>query len=391
MDTSLPGGYPGKIQQPPLDEFRAAGLLDDLADDAARRLVDVLRPVLRRLVDGEYLCRSGEEATAFWILRNGQVRIEDFASGGSPQYLRARSQGEVLGEVGYIASDKSRSASIRANGPVELYEIQYARLNAVDEPGLQSHLFRSLARFAADKFGQANKHRAELAAEGIRLTELVRRFVPPSGIVALDTVAIGLRPDYQHETVVVLFSDIVGFSDIAAMLSADETAALMKRALDVQVAAIGQRHGEIDKFIGDAIMAFWIVHGDTPELKRQGCVRALNAALEAVADVAKIVNPLDGTPLRVRIGVHIGSAHSGNFGGSDRWAFTLIGHDVNNAARAEQARNGDVTSGHGQLGAVRSTHDFWACLPPEEQAKLPHRSDVKVKHTELKIFSSTST
>ncbi len=388
IDTSLPGGSPGTSDQKLLDEFRASGLLDGLNDEDGQRLFDDLRPVVRTYLHDEFICQSGAKGTAFWILRNGEVCIEDFASGGSPQYLRQRTKGAFLGEVAYLTSERRRTASMKALGSVEVFEIHYAWLDSLEDPVLRSKLFLSLARVVANKFGEANKHRAQLIAEKTDLTQLARKFIPQSGLSAVGSASIGLRPEYQSETAVILFSDIVGFSDIAANLTPEETAKILKRVLDAQDAAIRERHGEIDKFIGDAVMAFWIVQGHSDANRQHSCIGALNAALGAVAEVARILNPLNGSPLEVRIGLHIGTAYSGNFGGTNRWAYTLIGHHVNIAARAEQARDDDVQTGHPRLGAVRVTHDFMACLPPEEQAKLPHQSDVRVKHTELKIFSS---
>lgn len=378
----------------PIEVLRQAGLLGSLTDPDARHVAAALRPIRHEFLNDEYLCRSGDAADRMWIVGSGQVRIvEPF--GDQAGHLTSRQPGEILGEIAYLRSERVRSASMIAQGPIEVWEIEFGRIDALEsQPTLLLALLKAISRTAADKFAAGNRHRAELSAKNDRLARDLRKFVPRHALGSSRTVSDGLRAEYLQEHAVYLFSDIVGFSDIAETRSPMETASLLKRVLDAQGAAIGQASGEIDKFIGDAVMAFWIVGGVADAERRRGCSAAFAAALKIVDAVAAIENPLDGSPIQIRLGLHIGPSYSGDFGATDRSAFTFIGKEVNLAARLEQVREDHISGGHGKdglgkLGPVRVSSDFYQHLTQEEQLRLPHESVVQVKHTTARIFSSS--
>lgn len=135
--------------------------------------------------------------------------------------------------------------------------------------------------------------------------------------------------------VVVLFTDIVGFSGIAEGRAADKVAALLNRHFALLGAIIEQEGGTIDKYIGDSVMAFW----GAPLDQADRAERALRAAL-AIARRLHSDNFRRARkglkPIRIRVGMHRGPALVGNIGAPGRINYTLVGDTVNVAQRLEQ-------------------------------------------------------
>jgi class 3 adenylate cyclase len=139
----------------------------------------------------------------------------------------------------------------------------------------------------------------------------------------------------REREVVVLFTDIVGFSTIAEGRSAAKIAALLNRHFGLLGAIIDQEGGTIDKYIGDSIMAFW----GAPLEQEDSADRAVRSA-QRIAQKMHIDNQRRARkglkPLRIRIGIHKGPALVGNIGAPGRVNYTLVGDTVNVAQRLEQ-------------------------------------------------------
>ena len=135
--------------------------------------------------------------------------------------------------------------------------------------------------------------------------------------------------------IVVLFTDIVGFSRIAEGRPADQLAGLLNRHFALLGAAIEEEGGTIDKYIGDSVMAFW----GAPLDQQDRAARAVRAA-SAIARSLRADNARRARkgfkPIRIRIGLHQGPALVGNIGAPGRINYTLIGDTVNIAQRLEQ-------------------------------------------------------
>lgn len=133
----------------------------------------------------------------------------------------------------------------------------------------------------------------------------------------------------------VMFTDIAGFTRLAELLTATETAAFLNRHFAVVAACVEAEAGTIDKFIGDAVMAFW----GAPEHQPDHAARACRAA-RAIAGTVAAENGLrlaEGLrPVAVRIGIHTGTVIVGNIGAPERMNYTVVGDAVNIAQRLEQ-------------------------------------------------------
>ena len=132
----------------------------------------------------------------------------------------------------------------------------------------------------------------------------------------------------------ILFTDIVGFTPLSEAMPAPEIAALLNDHFALLGGCIEAEGGTIDKFIGDALMAFWGAPDEQADHATRAC-RAAGAIARAVAvdNAARRAQGL--APLRMRIGVHTGPVVVGNIGAPGRINYTIVGDTVNAAQRLE--------------------------------------------------------
>jgi class 3 adenylate cyclase len=131
----------------------------------------------------------------------------------------------------------------------------------------------------------------------------------------------------------VMFTDLAGFSRMAENMTADECAQFLNRHLSLLTACIEAEGGTVDKFIGDAVMAFWLVAPNASD-PASAPLAAVRAALAIRAGI-RAENAARNVPLRVRVGMHTGRVIIGNIGTPTRLNFTLVGKTVNIAQRVE--------------------------------------------------------
>lgn len=134
--------------------------------------------------------------------------------------------------------------------------------------------------------------------------------------------------------VTVFFSDLAGFTTLAEKLSPEEVVQLLNRYLDRMTAVILAHDGYVDKFEGDAVMAFW--GAPLPQADQRG--HAARAALECQAQLRQLNQEFrrNGWPeFHMRIGLNSGNAIAGNIGSERKFEYTLIGDAVNFASRLE--------------------------------------------------------
>ncbi|MEO8499634.1 MAG: adenylate/guanylate cyclase domain-containing protein [Vicinamibacteria bacterium] len=130
------------------------------------------------------------------------------------------------------------------------------------------------------------------------------------------------------EDVTILFTDIRGFSTFAETAAPQEIADRLGAYLALMAETIDQRHGTVDKFIGDAVMAFWNAPRPVPDHPYE----AVAAALECLAALRRS-DPAD--LFHTRIGIHTADVMVGNYGSPERFSYTLVGDGANLASRLE--------------------------------------------------------
>jgi adenylate cyclase len=138
----------------------------------------------------------------------------------------------------------------------------------------------------------------------------------------------------QTREMTVYFSDIAGMTSMAESMVPDQLVQLLSRYFDEMTQVIAAQDGTVDKFIGDAIMAFWGAPAPTADHAARACEAALwsqrkLAELRAARDVPGLAN------IHARIGIATGDVLVGNVGSHDRFNYTVMGDTVNLASRLE--------------------------------------------------------
>ncbi|HEY9735832.1 MAG TPA: ATP-binding protein, partial [Trichocoleus sp.] len=171
------------------------------------------------------------------------------------------------------------------------------------------------------------------------LTESVlRRFLPQSLVqkAALGQLQLDLKP--EPRLVTILFTDIVGFTQLSNTLGPRRIAEMLNEYLDAMTQAIFEYGGTVDKFMGDGVLALFGAPEDLSPAEQAH--RAIAAARRMHHNLRQL-NPRWQTqgiqPVQFRCGIHQGNAVVGMFGSAERTDFTAIGPSVNMAARLQEA------------------------------------------------------
>ncbi len=136
-----------------------------------------------------------------------------------------------------------------------------------------------------------------------------------------------------------LFSDLEGFTKMSHAVSPEMVAKLLNRYLEMLSQVVLDHGGVIDKFVGDAVVAFW----GAPIAREDDAERAAKAgyaiwqAGEAFREEVAAMDPNLPKIGKTRVGLHYGEAVVGNFGGDTRIQYTALGDSMNTAARLEAA------------------------------------------------------
>lgn len=167
-----------------------------------------------------------------------------------------------------------------------------------------------------------------------QFTELFGQYVPPELVdeMAKNPTAYSMEP--KSEDLTILFSDVRGFTSISENLSPDDLRSFINDYLTEMSAAISQRRGTLDKYIGDAVMAFWGAPVPDAEHARQGVLTAMEMQKAAHA-LDKKFSAKGWPALKIGIGVNSGNVRVGDMGSKVRRAYTVMGDPVNLASRLE--------------------------------------------------------
>ncbi|MBM3555846.1 MAG: adenylate/guanylate cyclase domain-containing protein [Alphaproteobacteria bacterium] len=138
----------------------------------------------------------------------------------------------------------------------------------------------------------------------------------------------------RKRQVTVLFTDIVGYTPMAEAMSESEIEAFLNAHFALIGACIEAEGGQIDKYIGDAVMAVWGAVDKQPDHADRACRAAIAIAQALAADNARR-RERGEAPVQLRLGLHSGPVIAGNIGAPGRINFTIVGDAVNTAQRIE--------------------------------------------------------
>ena len=166
------------------------------------------------------------------------------------------------------------------------------------------------------------------------LTGLFGQYVPPELVdeMAKDPGAYSLAGESRELTV--LFSDVRGFTTISEGLDPTQLTQLMNDFLTPMTQVIHHHRGTIDKYMGDAIMAFW----GAPVHDEQHARNALMAGLDMIAGLEALQDKFKAKgwpPVKIGVGINTGEMTVGNMGSEFRLAYTVMGDAVNLGSRLE--------------------------------------------------------
>ncbi|MDN5836980.1 MAG: adenylate/guanylate cyclase domain-containing protein, partial [Nitrosospira sp.] len=178
--------------------------------------------------------------------------------------------------------------------------------------------------------------------ERAQIRSAFSHYVAPSVVTEITKNYDKLKLGGETREVTLLFADVRGFSKISEGLSAEEVVHFVNRLFTPLTDTILGHLGTIDKFMGDAVMAFWNAPLPDSEHGRNAC----RAALAMQADLSHLntalqeesqINGKPFAPVRIGIGINTGQCIVGNIGSPQRFDYSVLGDAVNVAARFEEA------------------------------------------------------
>lgn len=252
----------------------------------------------------------------------------------------------------------SRRIRLLSGAAVALRDLDFANV-----PRLPDSRFREVADAAAA---------FNAMVSGLRWFET---YVPKSLVLRLIRRDAGQAEIPSEERdVTVLFTDIKGFSAMAEKMSPQDTAEWLNRHFTRIAACIEAEGGTVDKFIGDAVMAFWGAPDEQPDHAARA-LRAAHAIASVVAEEAAEAQKAGRPPVCLRVGVHSGPVIVGNIGASTRINYTIVGDTVNTAARLEA------------LGGEMMQDECYVVLVSDDTVRAAGACAVDMPLTEIGAFS----
>ena len=173
-----------------------------------------------------------------------------------------------------------------------------------------------------------------------RVRNAFSHYMAPSLVAELAANPSKLKLGGEMRQLTLLFCDVRGFTSISEKLDAEQVTRFLNRLLTPLSERIMATRGTIDKYMGDAIMAFWNAPLDDPDHALNAC----RAALAMLADVDRLNREwaaeaaAEGrvhVPVRIGIGINTATCCVGNLGSEHRFDYSVIGDGVNIAARLE--------------------------------------------------------
>lgn len=203
-------------------------------------------------------------------------------------------------------------------------------------------------------FGYFAEHRAKR-----RLTTLFGQYVPPELVDEMSRDPEHYTMEGRSAELTVLFADVRGFTALAETLPPDELAILMNDYLSAMTDVIRAYRGTLDKYIGDAVVAFWGAPLADPQHARHAVEAAL-AMQAALSGVNQHFASRGWPALQVGIGINTGTMVVGDMGSRHRRAYTVLGDAVNLASRI-QGLSAQYAAGVIIGDATRQALGDWRC------------------------------
>ena len=247
-----------------------------------------------------------------------------------------------------------------------LYVDSAASNRRVDDDDLEFLVaFAGIGAVALDNLRFAERSRHE-----VMVRSNFERFFTPMLAARIAAAPESLRLGGERRDIAVLFSDIRGFTRLAATLTPDETARLLTEYFSEMADCVFRHGGTLDKFIGDEVMAQW----GAPISEADDADRALAAALDMIGELSRLNARWlsQGRPrLHVGIGINYGEAFAGYLGSERRLEYTVIGDTVNTAKRlCTAAQGGEILISDSLRQRLTRSHELAEHAPLDIPPRL---------------------
>jgi adenylate cyclase len=347
-------------------------VLEALAQ-VARTLLEVeeLEPVLEKVMEAVFEQLPADRAYILLFTESGQPELRMArARTGSEAYAEVPISQTILDlitrqKVAVLTSDAQADERFAAGLSVRLHQIRSAmcaplwhRDNVigvlfVDTPlatgcftAEHLDLLTALANYSAVAIDRARLN--DSIREQKRVRERLERYHSPAVVEAIVGRHLTAVDEERHETreVSVLFADIVGFTPRCEGREPEDVARFLSEFFSLASDAVFEYGGTLDKFIGDAVMAFF----GAPLQQADHAERAVRAAIAAHRRLRKWNDQREGRgedKVEIRIGINSGRVVVGEFGSATRVDYTVLGNTVNVAARLQNtvAKAGQIVMG----------------------------------------------
>lgn len=211
------------------------------------------------------------------------------------------------------------------------------------------------------------------AIERQNVTRTFERYVAPNIVnEILKEGTDSLKLGGKLCDIAVLFVDIRGFTTMSERLSPEEVVYILNQYLSMTSACVERHQGTLDKFVGDATMAFW----GAPIADDEAIYHAALTAIDIIKGADELSAKLKAEvneEIHVGVGVNFGPAVVGNMGSERRMDYTAIGDTVNTSARLEaNAPGGTIYVSRAVADALKGR---MKCVPLEKPIKLKGKAD----------------
>jgi adenylate cyclase len=227
------------------------------------------------------------------------------------------------------------------------------------------------AGFVARRLRKSFTRALESLEERARILGVFGQHVSPE--VAAQLVSKGAHSEGEAREVCVMFLDIRNFTSFAEKRSAEDVVLYLNTLFDEAVEAVTEHRGIVNKFLGDGFMAVF----GAPVADANPCAAAVDAGLDLLDRVERLVREGRIPETRVGIGLHAGPAVVGNIGSAQRKEYTVIGDVVNVAARVETLNK--------ELGSrMLVTDEVWR-MAATSRVRAVQRDPIRVKGREAPV------
>lgn len=210
-----------------------------------------------------------------------------------------------------------------------------------------------------------------------RLYNIFGQYVPPAIVEEMDESGEPVSLEGESKELSVLFSDVRGFTTLSEGLDAKELTRLMNEFLTPITNVIQKNRGTIDKYMGDAVMAFWGAPLADPEHAKHAVLTGLEM-IAAVDALGPYFEAQGWQPIAIGVGVASGEMNVGNMGTEFRFAYTVMGDTVNLGSRLEGLTK--------QYGVSMIVSEGTVALAPDIAYRELDLVRVKGKHEGVAIY-----